>query len=106
MMDTQKGLQNVIDELFSEAEHRFCVRYMYMVFKSKIFKNYLWCATNKPPLLTSNIRCKNFVNLAKRHINGLFSVQSMSDILHNKFMQSVQQDFLNTLQSDREKMIL
>lgn len=49
MTDRQKGLQNVINELFPMAEYKFCVLHMYTNFfndgfKSKILKNYLWRA--------------------------------------------------------------
>lgn len=38
MTDWQKGLSNVIDELFLEAEHRFYVRYMYTNFFDNGYK--------------------------------------------------------------------
>ncbi|XP_022870363.1 uncharacterized protein LOC111389653 [Olea europaea var. sylvestris] len=49
MTDRQKGLQNVCEELFLEAEHRFNVRHMYTNFfsaryKSKTLKDFLWRA--------------------------------------------------------------
>lgn len=49
MIDRQKGLQNVIGDLYPEAEHRFCVRHMYnnffrTDFKGLILKEYLWKA--------------------------------------------------------------
>lgn len=49
MIDRQKGLSNVIDELFPEVEHRFRVRHMYANFfdkgfKGKTLKDFLWRA--------------------------------------------------------------
>ncbi|CAI9786116.1 unnamed protein product [Fraxinus pennsylvanica] len=48
-MEKQKGLQKVIEELYLDAEHRFCVRHMYTnifraEFKSLTLKGYLWKA--------------------------------------------------------------
>ncbi|XP_022899367.1 uncharacterized protein LOC111412673 [Olea europaea var. sylvestris] len=47
MTDRQKGLSNVIDELFPTIEHSFCVRHMYtnffsMGFKGRSLKDFLW----------------------------------------------------------------
>lgn len=38
MTDRPKGLQNVVDELLQECEHRFCVRHMYSNLFSANFK--------------------------------------------------------------------
>ncbi|XP_022862113.1 uncharacterized protein LOC111382388 [Olea europaea var. sylvestris] len=38
MSDRQKGLRNVVADLFPTAEHRFCVRHMYQIFFRKDFK--------------------------------------------------------------------
>ncbi|CAA2935381.1 Hypothetical predicted protein [Olea europaea subsp. europaea] len=56
MTDRQKGLQNVVNELFLVAEHRICVRHMYSNFfsagfKGKTLKDYLWRAAKS----TTNI---------------------------------------------------
>jgi len=38
MSDRQKGLQNVIEEMYPDAEHIFCVRHMYTNFFINDFK--------------------------------------------------------------------
>ncbi|XP_022880842.1 uncharacterized protein LOC111398118 [Olea europaea var. sylvestris] len=56
MTDRQKGLQNVIDDLYLEAKHRFCVRHMYINFfridfKGLILKEYIWKAAKSTMVL-------------------------------------------------------
>ncbi|KAK8635693.1 hypothetical protein V6N13_004418 [Hibiscus sabdariffa] len=50
MSDRQKGLISIVQSLFSDFEHRFCVRHMYQNFVKtsehggKTLKDYLWAA--------------------------------------------------------------
>ena len=55
MSDKQKGLINVVEKVFLDAEHRFCVRHIYQnfhkLFKGETLKNQLWAiarSTNLP----------------------------------------------------------
>ena len=47
MTDKQKGLIPAVQQVFSESEHRFCVRQLYSnfneKFKGEVLKNQLWC---------------------------------------------------------------
>ncbi|XP_022848165.1 uncharacterized protein LOC111370605 [Olea europaea var. sylvestris] len=119
MTDRQKGLQNVTDELFPAAEHRFCVRHMYTNFfnagfKSKILKNYLWRAAKSTTVADYQHWMQQIRQLSEEAHKWLterhpqewsrshFSDQSKSDILLNNLCEV----FNKTLRSDREKMIL
>ncbi|KAK8612019.1 hypothetical protein V6N13_132052 [Hibiscus sabdariffa] len=50
MSDRQKGLISIVQSLFPDSEHRFCVRHMYQNFvkisehRGKALKDYLWAA--------------------------------------------------------------
>lgn len=71
MIDRQKGLQNVIDDLYVEVEHCFYVRYMYnnffrTDFKILTLKDYLWRAAR----LIGIFEWVKLRKRAKQHILG------------------------------------
>ncbi|XP_022865606.1 uncharacterized protein LOC111385451 [Olea europaea var. sylvestris] len=119
MTNRQKGLQNVTNELFPEAEHRFCVRHMYtnffnVGFKGKTLENYLWHAAKSTIIPDYKHWMQQICNISEDAYKWLmerppqewsrsyFSLHSKSDILLNNICEV----FNKTLRSENEKMIL
>ncbi|KAL0307395.1 UNVERIFIED_CONTAM: hypothetical protein Scaly_2984700 [Sesamum calycinum] len=68
MSDKQKGLVGALQELFPNAEHRFCVRHLHSNFKSNgfrglAFKNGLWKAARATTVNQFNERIKELKDL-------------------------------------------
>ncbi|KAL0321807.1 UNVERIFIED_CONTAM: hypothetical protein Scaly_2477100 [Sesamum calycinum] len=68
MSDKQKGLVGALQELFPNAEHRFCVRHLHSNFKSNgfrglAFKNGLWKAARATTVNQFNERMKELKDL-------------------------------------------
>ncbi|XP_052190007.1 uncharacterized protein LOC127799830 [Diospyros lotus] len=119
MTDRQKGLHNVLDELYPYAEHRFCVRHMYSNFfksdfKGKMLKDYLWKAAKSTHVADyrfwmGEIRKQNpraFDWLMDRPPNewskSHFSTKTKCDILLNNLCEC----FNKIILEDREMSIL
>uniref|UniRef100_A0ACD5V6R4 Uncharacterized protein n=1 Tax=Avena sativa TaxID=4498 RepID=A0ACD5V6R4_AVESA len=69
MLDKHKGLINVVRVVFSDSEHRFCVRHMWQnfqqLFKEDVLKNQLW-----------TIARSNTVTLFKKHMDQMKVINS------------------------------
>lgn len=118
MTDRQKGLSNVIDELFPESEHRFCVRHMYTNFfdkgfKGKTLKDLLWRAAKSTTVPDFRYWMEQIRQLNEAAYNWLmerhpsewskshFRTHSKSDMLLNNLCEV----FNKMLIDEREKFI-
>ncbi|XP_022852585.1 uncharacterized protein LOC111374185 [Olea europaea var. sylvestris] len=119
MTDRQKGLQNVIEDLYPEAEHRFCVRHMYTNFfmadfKGLTLKEYLWRAAKSTTVPDWKFWMDEIEKMSKaahgwlmkRHPSewskAYFLTKVKSDIVLNNLCEV----FNNMVLVDREKSIL
>ncbi|KAL2240743.1 UNVERIFIED_CONTAM: hypothetical protein Sindi_0715500, partial [Sesamum indicum] len=119
MSDKQKGLVGALEELFPNAEHRFCVRHLHSNFKifgfrGLAFKNGLWKAARATTVNQFNARMQELKELdegayawfSDKHPKGWsrshFSTYPRCDILLNNAYECLNSNILEA----RNKTIL
>ncbi|CAA3016804.1 Hypothetical predicted protein [Olea europaea subsp. europaea] len=119
MMDMQKGLQNIIDDLYPEVVHQFYVRHMYnnffrTDFKGLILKEYLWKAaklTIVPEWMfwmgemeKESTATHNW--LKKRHPSEWSRAYFQTKVKSDIFLNNLCDVFNNVVLKERENFIL
>ncbi|KAL2484727.1 MuDR family transposase [Abeliophyllum distichum] len=119
MSDRQKGLQNVIDDMYPNAEHRFCVRHMYTnffraEFRELALKEIIWKAAKSTTVADYLFWMKEMDKQSKPAYQWLlkrgpkewskshFTTRVKSDILLNNLCEC----FNKVVLDDREKSIV